>query len=81
MEVAEWKRRIAEEKIDITLSGQKPNLGNAHPLMIVQQEMEDLFIGLGYTVEEGPEVEMDLYNFERAKHTKGSPARDMQDTF
>ena len=80
-EVAEMEKRIAEEKIDITLSGQKPNLGNAHPLMIVQQEMEDLFIGLGYTVEEGPEVEMDLYNFERANIPKDHPARDMQDTF
>jgi len=49
--------------------------------MIVQQEMEDLFIGLGYTVEEGPEVEMDLYNFERANIPKDHPARDMQDTF
>lgn len=81
LEVAEMEKRIAEEKIDITLSGQKPNLGNAHPLMIVQQEMEDLFIGLGYTVEEGPEVEMDLYNFERANIPKDHPARDMQDTF
>ena len=81
LEVAEMEKRIEEEKIDITLSGQKPNLGNAHPLMIVQQEMEDLFIGLGYTVEEGPEVEMDLYNFERANIPKDHPARDMQDTF
>lgn len=81
LEVAKMEKRIAEEKIDITLSGQKPNLGNAHPLMIVQQEMEDLFIGLGYTVEEGPEVEMDLYNFERANIPKDHPARDMQDTF
>ena len=81
LEVAEMEKRIAEEKIDITLSGQKPNLGNAHPLMSVQQEMEDLFIGLGYTVEEGPEVEMGLYNFERANIPKDHPARDMQDTF
>lgn len=81
LEVAEMEKKIEEEKIDITLSGQKPNLGNAHPLMIVQQEMEDLFIGLGYTVEEGPEVEMDLYNFERANIPKNHPARDMQDTF
>ena len=48
--------------------------------MLVQQEMEDLFIGLGYTVAEGPEVEMDLYNFERANIPKDHPARDMQDT-
>ena len=49
--------------------------------MLVQQEMEDLFIGLGYTVAEGPEVEMDLYNFERANIPKDHTARDMQDTF
>ena len=81
LEVLEMDKKIGEEKIDITLSGQKPKLGNAHPLMIIQQEMEDLFIGLGYTVEEGPEVEMDLYNFERANIPKDHPARDMQDTF
>lgn len=81
LEVKEMEEQIEQEKIDITLQGQKPNLGNAHPLMIVQQEMEDLFIGLGYTVEEGPEVEMDLYNFERANIPKDHPARDMQDTF
>lgn len=81
LEIKEMNDRIEKEKIDITLPGQKPNLGNAHPLMLVQQEMEDLFIGLGYTVEEGPEVEMDLYNFERANIPKDHPARDMQDTF
>lgn len=81
LEVLEMDKKIEEEKIDITLSGQKPKLGNAHPLMIIQQEMEDLFIGLDYTVEEGPEVEMDLYNFERANIPKDHPARDMQDTF
>lgn len=81
LEVAEMEKKIEQEKIDITLSGQKPNLGNIHPLTLVQQEMEDLFIGLGYTVEEGPEVEMDLYNFERANIPKDHPARDMQDTF
>lgn len=81
LEVKEMEEKIKEEKIDITLDGQKPNLGNLHPLTLVQQEMEDLFIGLGYTVEEGPEVELDLYNFERANIPKDHPARDMQDTF
>ncbi|MEG0328799.1 MAG: phenylalanine--tRNA ligase subunit alpha [Longicatena sp.] len=77
----EMDEKIAKEKIDITLDGQKPNLGNIHPLMLVQQELEDLFIGLGYSVAEGPEVEFDLYNFERANIPKDHPARDMQDTF
>ena len=81
LEVKEMEEKIASEKIDITLDGQKSNFGNLHPLMLVQQEMEDLFIGLGYTVAEGPEVEMDLYNFERANIPKDHPARDMQDTF
>lgn len=81
LEVKEMEEKIKEEKIDITLDGQKPNLGNLHPLTLVQQEIEDLFIGLGYTVAEGPEVEFDLYNFERANIPKDHPARDMQDTF
>lgn len=81
LEVEEMNQRIENEKIDITLDGQKPTLGNMHPLMLVQQEMEDLFVGLGYCVAEGPEVELDLYNFERANIPKDHPARDMQDTF
>lgn len=81
LEVEEMNKKIESEKIDITLDGQKPTLGNIHPLMLVQQEMEDLFIGLGYEIGEGPEVEQDLYNFERANIPKDHPARDMQDTF
>ena len=81
LESEEMERRIESEKIDITLDGQKPSLGNLHPLMLVQQEIEDLFVGLGYQVGEGPEVELDLYNFERANIPKDHPARDMQDTF
>ena len=81
LEEKEMLAKIEAEKIDITLDGLKPNVGNLHPLMLVQKEMEDLFIGLGYTVGEGPEVEFDLYNFERANIPKDHPARDMQDTF
>ncbi len=81
LEEKEMLEKIEAEKIDITLDGLKPTLGNLHPLMLVQKEMEDLFIGLGYTVGEGPEVELDLYNFERANIPKDHPARDMQDTF
>ncbi len=81
LEVKEMEEKIENEKIDITLDGQKPSLGNLHPLMQIQQEIEDLFIGLGYKVAEGPEVEEDYYNFERANIPKDHPARDMQDTF
>lgn len=77
----ELQERIESEKIDISLDGVKPAMGNMHPLMLIQQELEDLFIGLGYSVAEGPEVELDLYNFERANIPKDHPARDMQDTF
>ena len=81
LEAKEMNEKMEQEKIDITLSGYHPQVANLHPLTLVQQELEDLFIGLGYTVAEGPEVEQDLYNFERANIPKDHPARDMQDTF
>lgn len=77
----EVEAKLLNEKIDITVDGIKPNLGTLHPLSVVQNELEDLFIGLGYQVAEGPEVELDLYNFERANIPQDHPARDMQDTF
>ena len=73
--------RLKNEKIDITLAGEKMERGTLHPLTMIQQELEDLFIGMGYKVAEGPEVEQDYYNFELANLPKDHPARDMQDTF
>ncbi|MBQ1477173.1 MAG: phenylalanine--tRNA ligase subunit alpha [Erysipelotrichaceae bacterium] len=73
--------KLESEKIDITLDAYHFPLGNMHPLTLVQQEIEDIFVGMGYKVMEGPEVELDLYNFERANTPEGHPARDMQDTF
>lgn len=73
--------RLKAEKIDITLDGYVPKTGTMHPLTLVQKELEDVFIGMGYNVAEGPEVETDLYNFTRANTPEGHPARDMQDTF
>ena len=55
--------------------------GTLHPLTIVQQEIEDIFVAMGYAVVEGPEVEFDVYNFEKANIPADHPARDMQDTF
>ncbi len=72
---------LENEKIDITLPATQVKLGTVHPLMIIQQEIEHLFIGMGYTIAEGPEVEEDYYNFELANIPKDHPARDMQDTF
>lgn len=74
-------KRLKTEKIDITLAGEDMERGTVHPLMMIQQELEDLFIGMGYKVAEGPEVEQDYYNFELANLPKDHPARDMQDTF
>ncbi len=73
--------RLKSEKIDITLDGYAAKTGTMHPLTLVQKELEDVFIGMGYNVAEGPEVETDLYNFTRANTPEGHPARDMQDTF
>ncbi|MGL5541012.1 MAG: phenylalanine--tRNA ligase subunit alpha [Erysipelotrichaceae bacterium] len=81
LEAKALEEKLAKDKIDITLSGFALNVGNLHPLTIISQELEDLFIGLGYSVAEGPEVELDKYNFERANIPADHPARDMQDTF
>ncbi|HLS06792.1 MAG TPA: phenylalanine--tRNA ligase subunit alpha [Bacillota bacterium] len=73
--------QLKEETIDITLPGRPVNVGGFHLLTQVIEEIEDLFIGLGYEVREGPEVETDYYNFEALNLPKGHPARDMQDSF
>ncbi|AJD91712.1 phenylalanyl-tRNA synthase subunit alpha [Jeotgalibacillus malaysiensis] len=75
------EKQLAEESIDVTLPGRPVPAGHAHPLTQVIEEIEDLFISMGYTVEEGPEVEKDYYNFEALNLPKGHPARDMQDSF
>lgn len=74
-------KRLREETIDVTLPGRELPKGAVHPLNKVQQEIEDIFIGLGYSVAEGPEVETDYFNFEALNLPKDHPARDMQDTF
>lgn len=81
LENSSISENLIKDKIDITLKENTLKLGTTHPLMMIQQEIEDLFIGMGYTVAEGPEVEEDHYNFELANIPKDHPARDMQDTF
>jgi len=81
LEAAEIEARFAKESIDVTLPGRPVSVGNHHPLTRVYEDLEDLFIGMGYTIEEGPEVETDYYNFEALNLPKDHPARDMQDTF
>ena len=81
LENASLNEQLESEKIDITLNAYTPKVGSLHPLTLVQKELEDVFIGMGYNVAEGPEVELDEYNFTRANTPEGHPARDMQDTF
>ncbi len=73
--------KLESQKIDITLDEYKPRIGTLHPLTLVEEELQDIFIGMGYNVAEGPELEYDEYNFTRANTPEGHPARDMQDTF
>lgn len=76
----ELDAKFMAEKIDITLPGRKPKTGVKHPLRIVQEEIEDIFLGLGFNIEEGPEIETDYYNFKALNFPDDHPARDAQDT-
>lgn len=80
LEELEMNKKIENEKIDISLPGRQFKLGNKHPLRIVQEELEDLFVGLGYQVIEGNDIVNDEYCFERANIPKDHPARAMQDS-
>ncbi|MFZ5596476.1 MAG: phenylalanine--tRNA ligase subunit alpha [Bacillota bacterium] len=77
----ERKRKLSSESLDITLPGTAFNVGKLHPLTMVIRQIEDIFLGMGFSVAEGPEVETDYYNFEALNLPKDHPARDMQDTF
>ena len=81
LEQIELEKQLEKEAIDVTLPGRAVNVGGKHILTSIIEEIEDLFIGLGYEVREGPEVETDYYNFEALNLPKGHPARDMQDSF
>ncbi len=81
LEKEELAKKIASEEIDITLPSQKIKRGSKHPLNRVIEEVEDLFVSMGYDVVTGPELETDEYCFERLNLPKGHPARDMQDSF
>lgn len=76
LEQEEMNKKLSSQTIDVTLPGSQVNIGGRHPLTVVIEEIEDLFIGMGYTVEEGPEVETDYYNFEALNLPKEHPARE-----
>ncbi len=77
----ELVKKLKEEKIDVTMPGKKLALGHKHPLNIVLDEVKDIFLGMGFDIATGPEVEWDYYNFEALNIPKDHPARDTQDTF
>ncbi|MBQ7790494.1 MAG: phenylalanine--tRNA ligase subunit alpha [Bacilli bacterium] len=74
-------KQLEKDKIDITLPSKKKKRGTLHPLTIVRNEIEDLFLSMGYDIVDGPEIETDEYCFEMLNVPKGHPARDAQDTF
>ena len=78
---AELARKLASEKIDVTLPGRKVNVGHKHPLTVTLERIKDIFMRMGFTTAEGPEVEQDYFNFEALNLPKDHPARDMQDSF
>jgi len=85
-ELIKEKKEVIKQKkslpwIDLSLPGRKPNLGGLHPLSILSQEIQDIFIQMGFSVVTGPEIETEYYNFTALNTPKDHPARDMHDTF
>ena len=77
----EKNARLASEVIDISMPGKKNTIGKRHPLDLTLASMKEIFVSMGFTIEEGPEVELDRYNFEALNIPKDHPARSEQDTF
>ena len=77
----EMERRLLTEKLDVTLPGKVQTVGHRHPIAQTEEMLRDIFIGMGFSIAEGPEVEYDYYNFEALNLPKNHPARDTQDTF
>jgi phenylalanyl-tRNA synthetase alpha chain len=73
--------RIARESIDVTMPGRRPRSAHLHPITLMRQRIEDIFVSLGYAVEDDREIETDFYNFDALNIPAGHPARDPQDTF
>ncbi len=81
MELEQMKHRLANETIDVTLPAKKNKIGHRHPNTIALEEVEKIFVGMGFEVVEGPEIEKDYYNFEALNIPANHPAKDEQDTF
>ena len=72
---------LERERIDVTLPGTRPRRGHLHPITLVRQKIEDVFVAMGYAIEDGPEIETGFYNFDALNIPAGHPARDSADTF
>ena len=81
IDAAVLEAKLASEAIDVTIPGETVALGHQHPMNQVLQEIKDIFVGMGYTIVDGPEVELADYNFTRLNTEEGHPARDRSDTF
>ena len=75
------EQRLAKEQIDVTMPGKNIELGSVHPITQVIEEVEEIFLGMGYSIADGPEVETTIYNFDKLNTPEDHPARDIQDTF
>ncbi|MBE6888083.1 MAG: phenylalanine--tRNA ligase subunit alpha [Ruminococcaceae bacterium] len=75
------RKQLVEEELDITLPGNEFEMGKRHPIQLVLDELKEIFLGMGFSVAAGPEVELDKYNFEMLNMPKSHPSRDTQDTF
>ena len=73
--------KLASEAIDVTIPGEEIKMGHQHPMNMVLEQIKEIFVGLGYTVVDGPEVELASYNFTRLNIEEGHPSRDRSDTF
>ncbi|MEP6703816.1 MAG: phenylalanine--tRNA ligase subunit alpha, partial [Acidobacteriota bacterium] len=89
-QIAETEARLNEfisnakterERLDVTIPGRRPAIGHLHPITIVRQKIEDIFVSMGYAIEDDREIETDYYNFDALNIPKGHPARESQDTF
>ena len=81
IDAAVLEAKLAEEAVDVTIPGETVTLGHQHPMNMVLQQIKDIFVGMGYQVVDGPEVELASYNFTRLNIEEGHPSRDRSDTF
>ena len=81
LEEIKLEARLKDEAVDVTIPGEEKKLGHQHPMYIALEEIKEIFVGMGFTILDGPEVELAYYNFARLNAEEGQPSRDWSDTF